>query len=137
MIDMLNNIASEDCEFFYQSFKCPREIHVVKSAPFLTFHDCLLSYSPHDSQPFTIDQRPDIIFDIGAFREDNADDYARLLTLYKRSKLATIKAVTKRWAEENPLDYIDFLNSELSIFEYAKKFDKSKPKVKASTKGTS
>ena len=137
MIDMINNIVHEDPELFYGNYDCPRLIHVIKNAPFLTFHDCLLSYSPHDSQPFTEDKRPDIIFDIGAFRHEQPLDYSNLLELYKRAKLATIKAVTKRWAEENPLDYIDFLNSGLSIFEYAKKFDKHKPKIKASTKETS
>ena len=129
MIDMMNNIQGEDFELFHDTYECPRELHILKNAPFLTFHDCLISYSPNASQPFPMEKRPPIIFDISAFRDEQPDTYAELLILYKRAKLATIKAVTKRWADEYPLDYIDFLNSGMSIFEYAKKFDKSKPKV--------
>ena len=133
MIDMMKSITNEDPNLFNAHCECPRDAHIIRSAPFLTFHDCLISYDPEASQPYPEDQRPPLILDIGAFRHEQPSIYTHLFKLYKKSKLATIKAVTKRWADENPLDYIDYLNSELSIFEYAKKFDKHKPKVKQST----
>ena len=133
MIDMMKSITAEDRPLFNSKCECPRDAHIIKNAPFLTFHDCLLSYDPNTSQPYPEDKRPPFIISIGEFRDTNPEIYTHMLKLYKRAKLAAIKAVTKRWADENPLDYIDFLNSDLSIFEYAKKFDKHKPKVKQST----
>ena len=132
MVNMINNIQNKDFEFFANRAKVDNalEYHVINESIYLTFHDCLISYDPTASMPFTEDLRPPVIMDVGSFRKSHPDQYSRLSELYKRGKLAAIKAVTDRWAEESPLDYIDFLNSGLSIFEYAKKFDKHKPKVK-------
>ena len=131
MINMINNITHKDFDLFVtRNDTDALTAHVISQSIYLTFHDCLISYDPTASMPFTEDLRPPVIMSVAGFRTTNSDDYARLLALYKRGKLAAIKAVTDRWAEENPLDYIDFLNSDLSIFEYAKKFDKHSPKVK-------
>ena len=126
MSDIYIDILHKDGELFYMEAKNSLEAHIIKNSPYLGLNDCLITYDPeaniNPGSPFDYPCKHEFIFtDIARFRQENPTDYERLRSLHQRGRLATVKAVTDRWAEENPIQYMDFLESELSIKEFAKK----------------
>ena len=82
--------------------------------------DLLLeTYCPLDFQ-LSFDICPDIIPCAKQFRTDKPDEYARLESLHKRGRTATILYVIHIIQQEHPNFYMDWQDSGMSFKDYAK-----------------
>jgi hypothetical protein len=130
-------MANKDMGLFYdRDYEYTAlENHTIRAAPYLDFHDALITYNPNEwvrrdsslarhvvldnSNNFEANEMvPTFILDVAKFRTADSDLYAHLERLHTRARAAACNAVTALWIEKAPLQYIDFNRSELSLKDY-------------------